>query len=259
MSQVTWGQRLGTGALAGAAGGVLATLVLELVVEPVINKSIAIEDARAAAVEVHDHGSGAHDHGGGEIVTRLQQQVGGGITVIVVAALLGVAFAVIYARSAHRMPGTTDLGRSLSLAAIAFTVAAVMPALTIPANPPAVGDPATVNQRTVTYISTIAFSIVAVGGIFALDRALASRNLSQEWRWLSVAGASVAALGVVMLVVPQVPQSIPSDVPAQLIWQFRIRSLAQLAALWAGIGIVHGVLMYRRAHRTAQMRMFDFA
>ena len=72
--------------------------------------------------------------------------MGGGITVIIVGFLFGVIFTVVFARLRDRLPATTDLGRSLLLAAIGFVVFSLLPAIRIPSNPPAVGDPSTVER-----------------------------------------------------------------------------------------------------------------
>lgn len=246
MRELSWGQRLGTGALAGLGGGVVSAALFWVLVEPSINRAIAIEEAGADDGHAHEHGAEAiAAHGHGELVTRFQQQLGGTLTVVVVGILFGLAFAVVYAKSRHRMAGSTGMGRSLQLAALAFGTVALMPALTVPANPPAVGDPDTVTQRTLTYILTILVSILAVGAVFALKRALDSRSMSPEWVWLATTLSVVAAAAVLLLASPGVAQEIPAAVPADLIWEFRIGSLAQLAGMWTAIGLVHGFRTYR--------------
>src|SRR5688500_5244149 len=123
MHELSWPRRLELGARAGVVGGVASSLLLWLLVEPAISRAILLEEAGRRG---HHEGSTDHEHA--EIVTRLQQQIGGTIAVVVVALLLGVAFAVTYARVSQRLPGSTDLGRSLSLAGMAFTILAVAPA-----------------------------------------------------------------------------------------------------------------------------------
>ena len=46
---------------------------------------------------------------------------------------------------------------------------------------------------------------------------------------------------------PGSPDVVPDDVPADLLWDFRVASLAQLAAMWLTLGLVFGVLMERAA------------
>jgi predicted cobalt transporter CbtA len=251
MSEPTWGRRLGNGGLAGLGGGLVSAFLLWLLVGPAINRAIAIEEAGTAASDgrMHDHGGAASAHEHAEVVTRIQQQIGGALTAAVVAVLFGLAYAVVYARSRHRLPGTSDLGRSLSLAALAFAVLAVVPAVVMPANPPAVGDPDTVNERTLTYLLAILLSVLAVGVLFAADNVMATKGVTAEGRWAATAAMAAVAFGLMVFVVPEVSQEIPSAVPADLIWEFRVGSLAQLGGMWAGIGVIHGVLAHRGARR----------
>lgn len=247
----TWGRRLARGALSGAAGGVAAVTVLWFAVEPAIAKAIDLEKAGDGG-HAHDGAGSGHTHGadGGEVVTRLQQQIGGTLTVIVVAAMMGVAFAVVYTRSRHRLPGTTDLGKSVALGALAFAVIGVLPALVVPANPPGVGDPETVNHRTLAYLLVIGLGLLVVGGVFALRRILDQRGVADEIAWLLTAVAAVAGVGAILGVAPGPSDAVPHTMPAGLLWDFRVGSLAQIGLMWGVLGLVNGVL----AHRSLRVR-----
>lgn len=238
-----WGTRMLTGLAAGATAGLSAAVVLLLAVEPRIDAAIAIEEGSSGGhIDSHET-AGAHDHG--ELVTRLQQQLGGAVTIIIVAALLGLAFAVVYTRVRHRMPGSTEVGRSVALGVLGFTAFALAPALILPANPPAVGDPDTVNQRTAGYLLVILLAVLLTIAVFALTRSLAKRGFSSETRW--VAGCLLGIVGAVAMLTlfPRVDTEIPHEVPAALIWEFRVTSLGQLATMWGVLGLAHGVLANR--------------
>jgi predicted cobalt transporter CbtA len=64
---------------------------------------------------------------------------------------------------------------------------------------------------------------------------------------------SVDLLAVAVLVplviwlLPAAASTIPSDVPADLIWDFRLASLAQQATMWAVLACVFGLLQSRRS------------
>ncbi|MFT4263663.1 MAG: CbtA family protein [Nocardioides sp.] len=253
MAETSWGRRLLNGAGAGALGGVAAVAVLVTTVEPLINRSIGIEEARESATTGHVH---EHSHeAAGEIVSRLQQQIGGAITVVIVGALLGLAFAVAFARSRHRLPGHSEVGRSLMLGLLGFASFALVPALLMPANPPAVGDPDTVGRRTIDYLLVIVLTVAVIAAVFAIDRLLGERGKGADVRW--TAGIAVVAAGLIALaLLPRTGTEIPSDVPADLIWQFRVASLAQLGAMWAVLSLTHGVLTVRRSApaRSASVR-----
>ena len=164
-----------------------------------------------------------------------------------VGVLLGVVFAVVYARAQHRLAGFTDLGRSLSLGTLAFAIVAVLPALKVPANPPAVGDPGTVNDRTLTYLAIILFGLLLVGVSFAAAQAVRRRTERTELWW--AAGIAVAVIGGVLILyfAPGGNVDIPATMPASLVWEFRIGSLGQHAGMWLGIALAYGALAHRRS------------
>src|SRR6202012_5856233 len=64
---------------------------------------------------------------------------------------------------------------SLMLAAACFVAIYLVPNLKYPANPPSIGDPATIKMRTALYFSMIAISIAAMIGAFAFRRLLVGR------------------------------------------------------------------------------------
>jgi predicted cobalt transporter CbtA len=235
---------LRNGAIAGGLGGLLASLVMLVYTEPIIRRALAIEDARnAAGMEMAGH----HDD---VIVTRTEQVIFGAMTMVVVAALFGIIFAVVYARSRHRLPGGSDHLRSLSLAGLGFFTFVLFPALKIPANPPAVGNPATIHERTLVYAASIVAALLLIGLVFGVDQRLRGRVQAAERVSCNV---FVAATGLVIALwaLPGSPDSIPSRgnaalIPgADLIWEFRIASLAQLGAMWMVIGVAFGLLMTR--------------
>lgn len=251
---ISFGSVLRRGVAAGAAAGLASALVIWLFVEPVIRKALVIEDRRGA--------SGGHAGGhagesalftipaflpahGGELVTRAQQVVGGAVTSLLVGIAFGVIFAVVYARSRHHLTGASDFWRSIGLAGIGFGAIALLPAIVIPANPPAVGDPATVTQRTWLYVLAVLLGIAIALAVPVLDRALLRRGCADSTRWAVDVLATVLAVIAVVAVLPGTPDAVPSDVTAALLWDFRVASLAQLAAMWLTLGTVFGLLMER--------------
>lgn len=235
---MTFPQLLGRGAAAGAAGGLTAALVLWLVVEPVIRRALVIEDAR-----------GGHHHGEEPLVSRAAQVWGGALTSLCVGILFGVVFTVVFARLRTRLPGSTDLGRSMVLAATGFVVVTLLPALRVPANPPAVGDPGTVGERTLVYVLTILLGLLGVGAVLAVDRRLRS-VLTEPVRIAVDVLVGVAWTVAILVLVPGSPDRVPADVPPTLLWDFRLASLAQLAVMWLVVGMAFGLLVDVRTRRT---------
>lgn len=231
--QVRFAHLLRHGVLSGAVAGLSAALVLWLVVEPVVRRALAVEEAR----DQHGH---AHE----ELVSRGQQVLGGLLTAAVVGVLFGVVFAVVFARTRHRLPGRSEQGRALVLAAMGFAVVVLLPAVTVPANPPAVGDPATVARRTLLYVLTILVGLLVVGLLLEVDRRLGERVRRPAVRRTLVVLLAAAAVVVVLAAMPA-PDPIPADVPADLVWDFRLASLAQLAVMWGVLGLGFGLLVDR--------------
>ena len=84
--------------------------------------------------------------------TRAQQVSGGMLAALIYGTFLGVVFAFACAVLWPRLPGATAFSRSIRLAVVAFVAWVLVPNLKYPANPPAVGDPDTVGQRTASYL-----------------------------------------------------------------------------------------------------------
>ncbi|KGN29964.1 membrane protein [Knoellia sinensis KCTC 19936] len=251
---ISFGSVLRRGVAAGAAAGLVSALFIWLVVEPVIRKALVIEERRGA--------SGGHAGGhagesalftipaslpthGGELVTRTQQVIGGAVTSVLVGIAFGVIFAVVFAKARHRLAGATDFWRSLGLATIGFGALTLLPAIVIPANPPAVGDPETVGQRTWLYVLALLLGVAIALAVPMLDRALARRGLTDSTRWSLDVVAALLAIITVVVVLPGTPDVVPDDVPADLLWEFRVASLGQLAAMWVTLGTVFGLLIER--------------
>jgi predicted cobalt transporter CbtA len=235
------GALLRRGVAAGAAAGVASALVAWLAVEPVIRRALVIEEARA----------GAHAHHEEPLVSRGMQVFGGLLTIGVAGVLFGVVFAVVFARARHRLPARTDFGRAVLLALLGFGVFALLPGLKYPASPPGVGDPATVSERTLLYVASVVLGVLVVLTVSGVDRLLAARGLPAPRRQSLDAVAAVVLLAVVLVALPPSPDGVPADVPAALLWDFRVASLAQLASMWAVMGVTFGLLADARERRVA--------
>jgi predicted cobalt transporter CbtA len=222
------------GVAAGLAGGVVSAVVLWWLVEPVIRRALVIEEARG----------GGHDHGSDEpLVSRSVQVVAGGITAALVGVMVGVVFAVVYAKVRHRLSGVPHDVAAYVLAVLGFGIVTLLPALTVPANPPAVGDPSTVTQRTLTYVLTILLGLLLVGLVSAGDRLCRHRGMDPARRLAVDVLLAVVGLALILVAVPRGSDVVPADVPADLLWDFRVASLAQLAAMWLTIGLTFGLLV----------------
>ena len=245
-NSVTFGAVLRRAVLAGLLAGALAAVFVGLVAEDSIDAAIAIEEAGAASHA--DEASGSDDAGDGHshrddeaLFTRGQQVVGGLTAAIVYGLVVGVLFGTVYAAVRHKITVADETRRVLLAAASAYLATAVLPALKYPANPPAVGDPDTVGERTVLYLTFLAVCIILVFLVGMLYKGLAARRGSTAATTLAAAAALVA-VAALLIAWPSSPDSVAADFPAQLLWDFRVESLATLTIIWTTFGIGMGWL-----------------
>jgi predicted cobalt transporter CbtA len=240
---VTYRALISRALAAGALAGVLLAGYLLVVTEPLIDDAIALEEKLA-----HEDAGEGHSHED-PLFTR-SEQVGGGVAASLVFAIIASAiFGTVFAALRHRLPGRSDLARSGWLGAAAFGTVALVPALKYPPNPPAVGDPDTVGERTVLYLAIIVVSLVLVAVLTRVSGLLRHR-LGDARRTVVVATLAIVAFGIVLAAFPGNPDSIDPAVPAGLVWDFRVRSIGGLALLWAAIGLGLGFLVERASPPT---------
>jgi hypothetical protein len=203
------GRLVRQGAIAGTASGVVGAAMLYLLVEPALRKAIALEEAGSPV----DHDAAAsHIHHEAEvIVTRGAQVAVGMLTVLLVGALIGIAFAIAHHRLRDRLPGNSAFSRALALAGLGFVALTLAPAVVIPANPPAVGDPGTVNYRTIIYVAAIACALVLVCGVAAFIRT--TREWPVHQRGAAATFLAVVGAGVLLWAVPAPTEAIPEGFP----------------------------------------------
>ena len=207
---------------AGALGGVASALSLLLLGERSIRDALALEA-----------------HGGdGERFSRATQVVGGSLGLVVTGVLIGVVFSIVFAAVRHHSRLKGDFARSLGLAAVCFLTVVVVPFAKYPANPPSVGDPATITRRTFAYLSLLSLSAIATAAVWTWSRRLRAWGWSDPARVTVLATAYLVVMGAAMAVLPPGPD--PSGAPAALIWRFRIASLAGWAFLWGVLGLAFG-------------------
>jgi predicted cobalt transporter CbtA len=239
------------GMLIGIVAGLLCFGFLKIIGEPQVDRAIAFETqldeakARAAAQALIAKGLPApKEEAEPELVTRRVQAGIGLFTGVLVynvafGGLFALAFGLAYGRMGDFDPRTT----AVLLAAFGFVAVYIVPNLKYPANPPSVGDPATIRMRTALYFSMIAISLAAMiaAGMLRL-RLLAGHG---PWNaFLIAAGAYLIVVVVVGLALPSVNE-VPAEFPAVVLWRFRIASAGAQLIMWTTIGLLFGVLAER--------------
>ena len=243
---------IGRGLVAGALAGVIAFVFARIFVEPVIDRAIGFEDGVG---EAHEAMHGGHEHGA-EVFTRgVQANIGLGFGVIAFSVAMGALFAVVFAVAYGRVGNVSARGLSLYVAGGMLLSLYVVPALKYPANPPAVSLEETIRQRTLLYLLMVVLSAALFVGAVYLGRQLAER-LGAWNATLAAAGSYIAAIAVVMLILPTIDETpgplrdnagnmVYEGFPADDLYQFRLYSLGTQVVMWTTIGLVFAVLAAR--------------
>jgi phosphate/sulfate permease len=243
---------IGRGLVAGALAGVIAFVFARIFVEPVIDRAIGFEDGVGAA---HEAMHGGHEHGA-EVFTRgVQANIGLGFGVIAFSVAMGALFAVVFAVTYGRVGNVSARVLSLYVAGGMLLSLYVVPALKYPANPPAVSLEETIRQRTLLYLLMVVLSAALFVGAVYLGRQLAER-LGAWNATLAAAGSYIAAIAVVMLILPTIDETpgplrdnagnmVYEGFPADDLYQFRLYSLGTQVVMWTTIGLVFAVLAAR--------------
>ncbi|WP_446210296.1 CbtA family protein [Micromonospora sp. IBSANI012] len=230
------------GLLAGLIAGLLAGAFAYFAGEPRVEAAIAIEEQAVHA----DPATGAEHHAD-ELVSREGQRGGLFLATGLFGVAMGGLLSIAYALLRRRLRIRHDAHAALALAGAALLGAVIVPFGKYPANPPAVGNPDTINQRTGSYLAMVILGLVAVWA-----GALAYRSMragTPQWSRCAAALAGfLATVAVGYLLLPSFNE-VPADFPAELLWDFRLASLGTQLVMWAGIGLAFAALLHRRHMR----------
>jgi predicted cobalt transporter CbtA len=253
--------------LVGVLAGLLSFGFARVFGEPAVNRAIAFEEAHAegpapaaasaspaATAHVHADGSthmheaapeptaAGHSHGGEEELVSRSTQAGLGLLTgtVVYGAAMGGIFALVFAFAFGRMGPLSPRATAVLLALGGFLAIVLVPGLKYPANPPAVGDGATIGLRTQMFFLMLAASLAALTGAVLLARRLAVRHGA----WNGIIAAAIAYVALIALVQTALPtiNEVPADFSAALLWEFRVATLGIQAVLWATLGLAFGPL-----------------
>jgi predicted cobalt transporter CbtA len=257
------------GLLAGAIGGLLAFLFARVFAEPGIQQAIDYESGRDEAQHALDQAAGMPmEHGGAEVFSRaVQANVGIGVALIFFGMAMGALFAVAYAVCLGRVGRLRARTLALLVAGGGFLAFYLVPFLKYPANPPAVGNPDTIQQRSSFYLLMVVSSVLFLVLTVWLGRRLQPRF--GTWNAVLIAGGVfIVASGIIMLALPsfgelaanrslhqstETPPPLTDasgrivypGFPADLLYSFRLYSIGAQLILWAAIGLVFAPLAER--------------
>lgn len=226
------------GLLAGLLGGVLAFGFASVFGEPPVEAAIAIEEQGGG----HEHADEAtHEEEPAEVSRGVQRTVGLAIATIAFGTALGGIVALAFAFAYGRLGPLGSRTTAFTVTAVGFVAVVLVPYVTYPPNPPAVGHAETIGDRTAAYFAMMAISVILAVVAVRLARA----------GWLAAVGAGLAYVVAVSVAGALLPtfDEVPDDFPAQTLWEFRIASLGTQAVLWLTIGVAFAALLQRSTNR----------
>jgi hypothetical protein len=178
-----------------------------------------------------------------EVFTRDTQRAGLVAATALYGLSLGGIFGMIYPFIAKRFRSGTSWDNPIRVAVASFACLWLVPFLKYPANPPAVGDPNTINLRTALYLTMIAISVASALLAWTAARRLRERGTQRHTRHLLVAGGYGAVVVAAYVLLPSNPD--PITIPANLLWNFRLASAAGQGLFWAVLGVGFALLSLR--------------
>jgi predicted cobalt transporter CbtA len=215
---------------AGLLAGILAGLFAFVVGEPALDRAIALEEAS----------EGTHHE---EVFSRSTQKVGLFFATGLFGVTVGGVFGIVYAFFRERLVANRELGRSISLAGTVFVGAFLIPFLKYPANPPSVGDPSTIRERTAAYFALVVLSLLMMLVAWLAARDLKARGYDAPRRRLIVGAGLLVVVAVLFLSLPAGPSA--EGFPSGVLWAFRFSSMGTQIVFWAGLGLMFGWLCER--------------
>jgi len=258
------------GVLCGALAGLFMFVFARILSEPQIQKAINYESGRDAAQALLDKAAGLPAESvEPEIFSRtIQADVGMGVGMIAFGMAMGALFAVVYTICLGRVGNLAPRSLALLVAAGGFLGIYLVPFLKYPANPPAIGHAETIRQRTVLYLVMVLASVLFLALAVWLGQWLKPRF--GNWNAsLLAAAAFVVAIGVVMALLPSFGELagnrqygnfatetsqplvnrngaiVYPGFPADVLFNFRLYSVAGQLLLWSAIGLLFAPMAQR--------------
>jgi hypothetical protein len=256
---------------AGALAGLVAFIFARVFAEPVIQAAIDYEGARDDARNALAAAAGqAVEPAEADIFSRtIQANVGIGVGMILFGCAVGAVFAVVYSLAWGRTGRQGPRQLALLVALAGFVTLYLVPFLKYPANPPSIGHPDTIADRSGLYLVMVLGSVVA-----ALVAVWAGQRLAQRlgnWNATLVGIACfVVLVGLLMAALPSLGQlqtnveqygNLATETPqpildphggivlagfdADLLYRFRLYAVGAQVLLWAVLGLCFAPLAER--------------
>ncbi len=214
------------------SSGVIAGIILAFlnlgIVEPTIDKAIALEVQKQVS-------SGENVNMSELIDYRYWQKAGAFAGGAIYGAGLAALFGVIFVFTRNKLPGKNNKQKAIFLAGIMWFVLFLMVALKYPANPPAVGDPETIYYRETLYVGYIMIS-----GLAALGMSVIWIKTRINSKKIIIPLMYAAIMVTAYAVMPSNPDKI--EISMDLIQTFRVLTATTIGVFWGILGIIFGSL-----------------
>lgn len=227
------------GLAAGLVAGLIAGAFGLAAGEPRIDRAIEIER------QAGDPATSRPAHPGEALVSRPSQRRGLPLATSLYGLALGGLFGLAFAFARGRIGPKRDVPLAAALAAGLFLGAVLVPFVKYPANPPGVGDPTTIEERTLLY-----FVMLAIGLASLLAAARVARSARPSLRGPAAVACFTATVGVAYALLPGVNE-VPSDFPSDLLRDFRLVALSTQAVLWGSLATLFALATERARRREA--------
>ncbi|HEX9445306.1 MAG TPA: CbtA family protein [Candidatus Binatia bacterium] len=215
------GKLLKAAVLAGLLAGAAAAGFHWFFTEPLID--------RAVEIEAHAHASpgGSPEE---PVVSRPVQKLGLFAGFLLYGAAWGLLFGLLVHAVGGRYAGLSRGRLGFVLALLLGWSAALFPMLKYPANPPGVGEGATIGYRQELFLGFLALSLAGATIALAAERRMRRSGRARA----AVVLAYGAYLAAVFFLLPDNPD--PVRLAPEFIREFRLLSLAGQLLFWALMG-----------------------
>ena len=217
------------------SSGVIAGIILAFlnlgIVEPTIDKAIALEVQNQVSAGENVNMSELIDY-------RYWQKAGAFAGGAIYGAGLAALFGVIFVFARNKLLGKNNKQKAMFLAGIMWFVLFLMVALKYPANPPAVGDPETIYYRETLYIGYIMIS-----GLAALGMSVIWIKTGINSKKIIIPLMYAAIMVTAYVIMPPNPDKI--EISMDMIQTFRVLTAITIGVFWGILGIIFGSLWDR--------------
>ena len=224
----------------GALAGLVAGGYLNVVNVPVMEWSISLEEAAAAASgDVAERGI---------VISLGVQRIGMVAGLVILGVLFGAIFTGLFHLIRRATPGWNMWAWGTLAGILGFWAISLLVQIRYPLNPPGVGEESSLLARQAFQFLFVVISLISVSGVcigLKFINESDSKGIQRFTSYLAVTVVYLATVVVAAFAFPSNPDPTPDWMPPELVILFRTFSLSGHLLLWAAISLgVVGYLKY---------------